>query len=133
MFRCRHASASVETRVGVRASLFAGRAGKGAWIIKPIMPAKKMDQRTSRRDRLSNIFAQNLSSLRQATGVKMYAAAEALGVSKSTWSQWESGKRFPGGTMLAAIADCLRVQPCALLKDPDMDCGSIHLFTKREP
>ena len=97
------------------------------------MPAKKMNPKTSRHDRLSRIFAQNLARLRQAAGVKMYAAAEALGVSKSTWSQWESGKRFPGGTMLAAIADCLQVHPCALLKDPDTDCGSLHLFTKREP
>lgn len=112
---------------------YACNAGQAAWITKSIMPANKIHPTTTRHDRLSRILAHNLVRLRKAEGVKMYAAAEALGVSKSTWSQWESGKRFPGGTMLAAIADYLRVQPCALLKDPDMDCGIVHLFTKREP
>ena len=107
--------------------MFAGRAGKAAWIMKSIMPAKKLNPKASRHDRLSRIFAQNLSRLRQAAGVKMYAAADALGVSKSTWSQWESGKRFPNGEMLAALADCLEVRPCTFLQDKDCDCsGEVH-------
>ena len=51
----------------------------------------------------------------------MYAAAEALGVSKSTWSQWESGKRFPNGTMLAAIAEYLEVRPFEFFQEIDVD------------
>ena len=121
MFRCRHASASVETRVGVRASFFA------AGIPEPAMPARKSKPNTIHRDRLYAIFACNLKQLRQGAGLKMYAAADALGVAKSTWSQWESGKRFPSGEMLAALAVCLEVRPCALLQDMDGDChGLIH-------
>lgn len=88
------------------------------------MPARKTKLSKIHRDRLYGLFARNLTRLRQEAGLKMYAAADALGVSKSTWSQWESGKRFPNGEMLAAIAECLRVRPCVILKDPDVYCGS---------
>lgn len=54
--------------------------------------------------------------------MKCYAAAEKLGVSKATWSQWESGKRFPSLTMLGAIANCLEVHPCMLLRRKDSAC-----------
>ena len=79
------------------------------------------------------IFARNLIRIRQESGLKMYAAADALGVSKSTWSQWESGKRFPNGEMLAAIADCLAIQPDVLLKPIEDNVDEIKMFTKREP
>ena len=64
------------------------------------------------------IFARNLTRLRQEAGLKMYAAADALGVAKSSWSQWESGKRFPNGEMLAALAASLKIEPWELLKKP---------------
>ena len=86
------------------------------------MPARKTKFSKIQRDRLYGIFARNLARLRQAAGLKIYAAADALGVGKSTWSQWESGKRFPNGEMFAAIADCLHVRPCALLQEREGDC-----------
>jgi len=67
-------------------------------------------------------FARFLKRLRQQSGLKMYVAAETLGVCKSTWSQWESGKRFPSAEMLAAIAACLHVKPCLLLGAVDCKC-----------
>ena len=91
------------------------------------MPARKSKSNAIHRARLYAIFACNLKRLRQEAGLKMYAAADALGVAKSTWSQWESGKRFPSGEMLAALADCLQVRPCALLHDMDGDFnGLVH-------
>ncbi len=55
----------------------------------------------------------------------MYAAADSLGVAKSTWSQWEAGKRFPNGEMLAAITDIFGVEPCFLLKGEACSCTVI--------
>ena len=91
------------------------------------MPARKTKSKTIQRDRLYAIFARNLKRLRLEAGLKMYAAADVLGVAKSTWSQWESGKRFPTGEMLAAIAASLNANPCMLLATIDCDCVStIH-------
>jgi len=86
------------------------------------MPGRKTKSSKIQRDRLYGIFARNLIRLRQEAGLKMYAAADALGVSKSTWSQWESGKRFPNGEMLAAIAISLKIEPCRLLGKMDCAC-----------
>jgi DNA-binding XRE family transcriptional regulator len=67
-------------------------------------------------DPLCVAFARNLRQTRKRANMKGYVAADLLGVSKSAWSQWESGKRLPSLTMLEAIASCLNVQPCSLLK-----------------
>lgn len=92
------------------------------------MPARKSKFKTNQRDRLYGLFARNLIRLRKEAGLKMYAAADTLGVAKSTWSQWESGQRFPAGEMLAAIADCLEVEPCVLLKGEDCGCDAeVHI------
>jgi transcriptional regulator with XRE-family HTH domain len=90
---------------------------------KNIMPAQKSKIEATPHDRIYGLFGRNLLRLRLLKGLKMYAAADSLGVSKSTWSQWESGKRFPNGEMLLAIADCLGVEVCCLLKDKCRDCG----------
>jgi transcriptional regulator with XRE-family HTH domain len=68
------------------------------------------------------VFAYNLRQIRKRAGMKIYVAARCLGVAKSTWSQWESGKHFPTVTMLAAIAVCLNVPPCVLLKKAGRVC-----------
>ena len=107
--------------LGVRASFFA------AGIPEPSMPARKSKSNAIHRARLYAIFACNLKRLRQEAGLKMYAAADALGVAKSTWSQWESGQRFPNGEMLAAIAVCLNVKACMLMGASECDCiPNIH-------
>ena len=95
------------------------------------MPVPKSKISLIQRERLYGIFARNLSRLRQEAGLKMYAAADALGVAKSTWSQWEAGMRFPNGVMLAAIADYLNTRPCKLLKESDGNCPCE--FTRCEP
>ena len=89
------------------------------------MPVRKTKTNAIHRDRLYAIFACNLKRLRQEAGLKMYAAADDLGVAKSTWSQWESGKRFPNGEMLAAITDLFLIEPCSLLKGEACSCAVI--------
>ena len=89
------------------------------------MPARKTKPNAIHRDRLYATFAGNLKRLRQEAGLKMYAAADALGVAKSTLSQWESGQRFPNGEMLAAITDVFGVEPCSLLKGEACRCADI--------
>jgi DNA-binding XRE family transcriptional regulator len=66
------------------------------------------------------LFAANLTRLRAERGLSMKAAALSLGVAKSTWSQWESGQRFPSGWLLGLVAQLLAVAPCQLLaQSPD--------------
>lgn len=111
-----------ETRVGVRASFFSARVSNSA------MPARKTKSNTIQRDQLYDLFSRNLKRLRQEAGLKMNAAADALGVGKSTWSQRESGERFPTGEMLAAIADCLQARPCTFLQETENDYTSkVHI------
>lgn len=90
------------------------------------MPARKSKTNAIHRDRLYATFACNLKRLRQQAGLKMYAAADALGVAKSTWSQWESGQRFPSGEMLAAIAICLDVKACLLIGASECCAPNVH-------
>ena len=71
---------------------------------------------------LVNSFATNLADRRTEHGWSIRLAAKKLGVAESTWSQWESGKRFPSpnflnliGILFATcpgmlIVDCLRCQ-----------------------
>lgn len=68
------------------------------------------------------VFARNLVAIRKANGLKAYVAAVNLGVHKSTWSQWESAKRFPSGDMLALIAAYFHVSPCTLLCPDEIPC-----------
>ena len=73
-------------------------------------------------DSLGVAFVRNLRHARARAGMKCYAAADILGVSKATWSHWESGKRLPSLTMLDAIAHCLDVHPCTLLRRKGSAC-----------
>lgn len=77
-----------------------------------------------RLDPLYAVIARNLRAIRVRAGLKRYAAADRLGVSKSTWSQWESGARFPNGAMLAALAAHLDVRPCTLLRQGKCVCDA---------
>jgi len=60
-------------------------------------------------------FAQNLVRLREASGLSVKTAASKLGVAASTWSQWETGKRFPPCHLFDHIVTMFGVPPCFLL------------------
>lgn len=76
----------------------------------------------------SGTFARNLMLARTCANMKLYVAAQNLGVSPSTWSQWENGKRFPSLRTLAEIAASLGLQPCMLLKPDGYTCPSASFF-----
>jgi DNA-binding XRE family transcriptional regulator len=69
---------------------------------------------------LVNAFAHNLSDLRTEHGWSIRLAARKLGVAESTWSQWESGKRFPSPDFLNLIGLLFDVCPGMLI----VDCSS---------
>jgi len=60
-------------------------------------------------------FAGNLVRLRQEHGLSIKVAAAKLGVAESTWSQWETGKRFPPCHLFDHIVAMFGVPPCFLL------------------
>jgi transcriptional regulator with XRE-family HTH domain len=59
-------------------------------------------------------LAVNLIRLRDARQMTIQQAAAALGVAESSWSQWETGARFPSGEMLDLVARLFGVPPCLL-------------------
>ena len=52
-----------------------------------------------------DVFIGNLKSLRKQKGLSAAEFAEALGMSRSTISRWDSGERFPSIDVLWRIAD----------------------------
>ncbi len=59
-------------------------------------------------------FAGSLVRLRKEQRWSMRCAAGKLGVSPSTWSQWESGKRFPPAHLLDHLRHLFRTTACRL-------------------
>jgi len=66
---------------------------------------------------LVNAFAHNLSDRRTEHGWSIRLAAKKLGVAESTWSQWESGKRFPSPDFLSLIGILFDTCPGMLIVD----------------
>jgi transcriptional regulator with XRE-family HTH domain len=60
-------------------------------------------------------FPGNLAYWRLKRQLSQKQAADKLGVAKSTWSQWESGKRTPSIFYLPLLGQVLQVPWCALL------------------
>ena len=44
-----------------------------------------------------------LKAWRTEKGIKVSAAARELGVAPSTWTHWETGRRFPTAALLLAL------------------------------
>ena len=66
-------------------------------------------------------FAENLQRLRTERGYTQQQLAKLVCVDRSSIARWESGTRVPDLILLARIADCLEVEPSALLLDEDLD------------
>ena len=56
-------------------------------------------------DDLKEIFSNNLQRLRHLKNISMTELAEAIGVSQSTISDWENGKKMPRSGSIQKIAD----------------------------
>ena len=68
---------------------------------------------------LRQTFSRNLRRWRSAVGAPLKAVAAQLGVAPSTWSQWESGRRFPAPEMLDRLSRIAGLQPAYFLCEED--------------
>lgn len=62
-------------------------------------------------------FGIRLKELRTRKGLSQRQLAELMSVSNAAIANWEVGKRLPDLNMLSRLADCLDVEPSALLDD----------------
>jgi transcriptional regulator with XRE-family HTH domain len=69
------------------------------------------------------LFARNLRYWRIARKLTTKEASHRFGVSASTWSQWESGKRSPSVAFLPLLASLLAIPECSLLSSELPVCG----------
>jgi len=77
-------------------------------------------------------FARNLRYWRTARNLSTKVASHRFGVSASTWSQWESGKRSPSIAFLPLLATLLAIPQCSLLSpDPPACHGCRHMVSAR--
>jgi len=79
-------------------------------------------EKKTKRHILSALFADNLNALRSERGLSIKRGAAELGVARSTWCQWEKGKRFPSGFFLGLLAEYFDVPPCRFLALQPDDC-----------
>jgi len=63
---------------------------------------------------ISNDFAQQLRSLREAQGLSIRALADLVGVSKVTIWKWERGDNEPRDRLIVPLARALDVMPVQL-------------------
>ena len=61
------------------------------------------------------VFVENLKAARIAAKKTQKDVADAIGVAKSTYSQYETGKREPGIIGIKKIAKYLNISPDALI------------------
>lgn len=66
---------------------------------------------------IKDIFAKNLSELRQASGMTQLELGERLNYSDKTVSKWERGESIPDAGMLKQIADVFGVSLDYLLEE----------------
>jgi transcriptional regulator with XRE-family HTH domain len=79
------------------------------------------------------LFGRNLRAWRKSKKLLIKEAAAELGVSVSTWCQWETGLRFPTGNYLGLISEYMDVPVCRFFCDAKCaNCGVETDFTKRE-
>lgn len=74
---------------------------------------------------MSKEFAHNLKNARIATGMKQKEVAELIGMSASTYSQYESGTREPSIGVIKRILVALGVSANDLMTEEDVGKESI--------
>ena len=74
---------------------------------------------------IKDIFAKNLSELRQASGMTQLELGERLNYSDKTVSKWERGESIPDAGMLKQIADVFGVSVDYLLEEISIAEGSL--------
>lgn len=71
---------------------------------------------------MGNKFYENLKAVRERKSITQKEVCEAIGVAKSTYSQYESGAREPNVLTIKKIADFLNISADDLLgiSEPDI-------------
>ena len=64
---------------------------------------------------MDKVFIENLKAARIAANKTQKDVADAIGVAKSTYSQYETGKREPGIIGIKKIAKYLNISPDTLI------------------
>lgn len=78
-------------------------------------------------DDLKDIIAHNLERLRKLNNKSMSEIAEAIGVSQSTVSDWENGKKMPRSGSIQKLADYFGVPKTDLLMDTEKHISNISI------
>jgi transcriptional regulator with XRE-family HTH domain len=101
----------------------AGRRGRIVWVHRPTRPPREnktmttATATTARRCAMNNdVIAANLKRIRRAKGISQDRVAEAAGLSRSAYSNIESGKAQPRVRNLEAFAGALQIQIRELLE-----------------
>jgi len=81
-------------------------------------------RRSQRRQEIPIHLAVTLRAWREQNGWPLKKVADEFGVTKATWSRWESGERFPSPIDLQLLSDFLHVPVCRFFAPPDHPCHS---------
>lgn len=79
---------------------------------------------------LKVVFGKNLERFRQLKNVSMVELAENIGVSQSTVSDWENGKKMPRSGSIQKLADFFGIQKTELLIDNEELASNIVRVTE---
>jgi transcriptional regulator with XRE-family HTH domain len=83
----------------------------------------------SRRYSQFSALPARLKHWREDKGIKVSAAARELGVASSTWTHWETGRRFPSASLLLGLIEYTGVPLVELICENSAKCP----FRKRQP
>lgn len=83
---------------------------------------------------MSYRFAKSLKDIRQASGLSQQQLAELVFVSRSTVTNWETGRRIPDAIMIRRLADVLNVEAGTLLgmTEPSPDSREVIIVDDEE-
>lgn len=70
---------------------------------------------------LREVLTRNLKDLRKEKGLTQVELCNSIGVTHSTYNQWEKGTVWPGSANLEALAAYYGVRSTRLFFDPDID------------
>lgn len=74
---------------------------------------------------LKVVFGRNLAKFRSLKNISMTQLADSIGVSQSTVSDWEHGKKMPRSGAIQKIADYFNIEKSDLLLDSDQKINNI--------
>jgi transcriptional regulator with XRE-family HTH domain len=70
---------------------------------------------------LREVLTRNLKHLRKQKGLTQAELCSALGITHSTYNQWEKGTVWPGSSNLEALATYYGIRSTRLFHDPDIN------------